>query len=98
VYKRQRYDYLDGLLGETAARACAPERVELELSAQDIPLERVEGLLEASGGFELRRNPWCLIAEAADVRYTIFASGRLVQSGSDDPLMLQRFAATYLGV
>jgi hypothetical protein len=93
-----RYDYLDGLLGPEAARACAPDRVELELAAPLLSLPRAEALLAASGAFELKRNAWCLTAQTGGRRYTVFASGRLTLSGSDDPLELERFAATYLGV
>jgi adenylyltransferase/sulfurtransferase len=94
-----RYGYLDGVLGDSAAGVCAPDRVELVLSGAALSLERAEMLLRAAGGFELKRNPWCLIAQAAEgLRYTIFASGRLVLGGSGDPLALERFAATYLGV
>jgi hypothetical protein len=94
-----RHDYLDGALDSAAAHACAPDRVELELPATGgIALEQVESRLMAAGGFELRRNAWCLIAEARGLRYTIFAGGRLTLSGSGDPLDLERFAATYLGV
>jgi adenylyltransferase/sulfurtransferase len=93
-----RYDYLDGLAGTAGARTCAPDRVELDLQMPALSLSRAEALLAASGRFELRRNAWCLTAEAEGRRYTVFAGGRLALSGSGDPLELERFAATYLGV
>jgi adenylyltransferase/sulfurtransferase len=94
---RGRYDYLDGLAGPDPAAACAPDRVEMESCGPPLSLAAVEARLAASRAFALRRNAWCLTAEAEGRRYTIFASGRLVLSGGQVQ-DLERFAATYLGV
>jgi TATA-box binding protein (TBP) (component of TFIID and TFIIIB) len=45
----------------------------------------------------VRTNPYCVVAESGPLRYTLFASGKVVVEGADSPGELNRFIATYLG-
>jgi hypothetical protein len=92
-----QYEYLDGTLDGLAIQACAPDRAEVQLATQ-LDLALVHGLLAASGWFELKLNPFCLVASAGNLSYTVFPSGKIVLSGDADPVALNRFIATYLGV
>jgi adenylyltransferase/sulfurtransferase len=92
-----RYEYLDGTLDGLASQSCAADRAEVQL-ATPLDLALVHGQLAASSEFELKLNPYCLVADAGGLRYTIFPSGKIVLSGDADPVALNRFVATYLGV
>jgi adenylyltransferase/sulfurtransferase len=92
-----RYEYLSGERDALARQACTEGRVEGALPSAPLDLARARALLAAAGGFGLRQNPYCVVAERGGLRYTLFASGRLVLEGSDDPAELSRFVATYLG-
>ena len=89
-----RYEYLDGTLDSLAASACAPDRAEAQLAPLNLPL--IAAQLAASGDWELHSNPYCLVAEAESLRYTLFPSGKIVQEGDADAIQLRRFVATYL--
>ncbi|MCH7472742.1 ThiF family adenylyltransferase [bacterium] len=94
------YDYLDGTMDTHAASACAGERVTMELGGSEVDLHSVRRQLAAAGngGFSVKLNEYCLVAEEDGLRYTLFPSGRIVLQGSGDPAVLNRFAATYLGL
>ena len=92
-----RYEYLDGTLEGLAGHACAADRVEAQLPAP-LDLALVREQLAAAGRFELKLNPYCLVADSGGRRYTLFSSGKIVLSGDADPVELNRFVATYLGV
>ena len=94
----RRYDYLDGTVDPNAARSCHPGRVEASIHGGAVELELVAKKLLATDDFEVRLNKYCLVAVNASVRYTLFASGRVVLEGSDGPHVLDSFIATYLGV
>ena len=97
VCGQSRFEYLDGTLDALARGACAEGRVEASLASGGIDLEAAWRLLDAAGGFTLRRNNYCLVAETSGMRYTLFASGRVVLEGSSDPADLNRFIVTCLG-
>lgn len=91
-----RYEYLDGTLEALATHSCAGDRAEIILGTS-IDLAVVRDRLAAGGGFALKENRFCLVAEAGAQRYTVFPTGRVILEGSD-PTELNRFLATYLGV
>ncbi len=91
-----RFEYLDGTLDHLAQHSCHGERSVAELGGA-ADLEAVRDSLTASGDFRVRANPYCVVAEAGAVRYTLFASGKIIVEGADTPGELNRFIATYLG-
>ena len=91
------YDYLDGARDALAQGACAADRLELDLPPGGVELDPLARRL-AGSGFAVRRNAYCIVAEQSGLSYTVFASGKIVLSGSADPVVLSRFVATYLGV
>jgi len=91
------YEYLDGTLDGLASQSCAADRAELQL-ATPLDLALVHEQLAASSEFELKLNQFCLVASAGNLSYTVFPSGKIVLSGDTDPVVLNRFIATYLGV
>lgn len=98
VCVQRRYEYLDGTLDSQARQSCASGRIEGELPGGAVSLAQVGQALRLHDDLVVRGNPYCVTAERDGVRYTVFASGRLVVEGSDDPGELNRFLATYLGV
>lgn len=92
----RRFEYLDGSLDLLAGGACSEGRSEIELEG-GIDLGRLEGVLERAG-FQTARSPQALRAEQDTLRYTLFASGRVVLEGTDDPGLLDRFVQTHLGL
>lgn len=94
----KRFDYLGGALDALARSACSPHAVEATLAGPSAALSQVAKRLAAAGGFDLRENRFCLTAEKAGLRYTIFPSGRILMQGSADSTELDRFIATFLGV
>ncbi len=92
------FDYLDGVIDPSAQAACHPERAEATISHGSVELERVAEKLGSANDFEVKQNKYCLVAVKAGVRYTLFASGRVIMEGSDDLTGLDSFIATYLGV
>lgn len=94
------HDYLDGVVDPSAAESCHPDRAESSIPtvAGGIDLDKVAQKLISAGGFGVKQNKYCLVAVLAGVRYTLFASGRVVMEGSGGPNGLDRFIATYLGV
>lgn len=93
-----RFEYLDGERDDLARQACSGERVEGTLPAVPAELGSIRDMLAAHSELSVRGNSYCVIAERAGLRYTLFASGRLILEGSSDPTELSRFAATYLGL
>lgn len=91
------YEYLDGTLDGLASQSCAADRAEVQL-ATPLDLTLVHEQLAASSEFELKLNPYCLVAGSGILRYTVFPSGKIVLSGDANPVVLNRFIATYLGV
>jgi molybdopterin-synthase adenylyltransferase len=98
VCGRQRYEYLDGSRDGLARQACASGRAEGELPGGTADLALLQRRLSLHQEFAVRGNEYCVSAERDGLRYTIFASGRLVLEGSDDPAALNRFMADYLGI
>lgn len=93
---RGSFEYLDGTLEALAAASCAGQRAEVQLGAP-VDLVAATDRLQA-GGLMVRRNAYCLIATDGELQFTVFPSGRITLSGSDDQLQLSRFVAEYLGV
>jgi molybdopterin-synthase adenylyltransferase len=92
-----RYEYLDGSQDELARQACTPLRIEGTHPAGALDLQLTAVQLMAAGGFAVRLSAFSLSAEAGELRYSVFPSGRVIMEGSDDPALLERFIAEYLG-
>lgn len=91
-----RYEYLDGTLDSLAGQSCAGQHAEAQLGG---PVELKEAALRlARSGLSVRRNAYCLVIEDGPRRFTVFPSGRITLSGSDNPGAMSRFIAEYLGV
>jgi molybdopterin-synthase adenylyltransferase len=93
-----RHEYLDGSRDDLARQACSDGRVEGMLPSPPAELRSIHGMLAAHSELSVRGNSYCVIAERDGLRYTLFASGKLILEGSSDPAKLSRFAATYLGL
>ncbi len=93
---QRRFAYLDGLAGEAGQAGCAPGSVSGEL-AGGIDLSRASAVLEAAG-LCVRRNRFCLVVEQDGQAWTLFPSGKIIQTGSGDAVVLNKFVASYLGV
>ncbi|MEZ5336910.1 MAG: ThiF family adenylyltransferase [bacterium] len=90
-----RYEFLDGSRDAEASAACSEGRFELELGTA-LDIDALAARLSAEPGWEVRPNRWCLVAQHAAERYTIFPSGKLVLSGGDSA-RLHAFVAEWLG-
>lgn len=93
-----RYEYLNGERDDLARQACSGERIEGALPSAPAELRSIYTTLTAHPELSVRGNTYCVIAERDGLRYTLFASGRLILEGSSDPTELSRFVATYLGL
>ena len=92
----RRFEYITGLVAESGQAECVPGSASREL-AHAIELDRVQPMLKAAG-LAVMRNTFCLVAEQKGVTWTLFPSGRVIQNGSGNTVMLDRFIASYLGV
>ncbi len=90
------YDFLGGQYDQQAVAACSEGRFELELGT-DIDMAGLARRLAEESGWQLRPNRWCLVADYGSERYTVFPSGKLVLSGTDDGSRLNHFVAVWLG-
>lgn len=93
---QRRFDYLDGLAAGKGQAECAPGSASAELPG-GLDLDRAECLLAAAGLY-LVRNAHCLVAEQDGMSWTLFPSGKVIQTGSGDSVALNRFITSYLGV
>jgi len=92
---QRRLEYLAGEQGAEAEQVCAPGRAELKL-ATELDLNNIRAQLSHQQRFDLKHNPYCLVVEEAELRYTLFADGTVVMEGGE-PEQLNRFTAEYLG-
>ena len=93
---RGSYEFLTGLYDAQACAACADGRFELELGSP-LDLEALARRLSNEAGWDARLNKWCLVADHAAERYTVFPTGRLILSGTQDASRLNHFGAVWLG-
>jgi adenylyltransferase/sulfurtransferase len=92
---RGEYRYL---WGETAAAEaeCSGTSASRQLEPAPDPALATTTLEQA--GLEVRSNRFCTVVDYDGLRYTLFPSGKISQSGSADIARLDQFIASYLGV
>lgn len=93
---RRRFEYLDRAASQSAV-LCGRNSVQLRTHAgADFSLERVERLL--SPRFAPRRNEYLLsVAPEPGIELTLFADGRAIVHGTNDPASARAILARYLG-
>jgi len=91
-----RYDYLQGRLGVGAVRACG--RTAVQVSAPPgtrVDLDALAGRLADVG--EVTHNPFLVRLVLPAHQLTVFADGRAIVSGTDDPDAARSLYARYVG-
>lgn len=94
--RRREFPWLTGQRGSTSAVLCGRNAVQLRPEANDaISLDRMAERLAGMG--PVVRNPYLLRATIGDYVITLFADGRAIISGTDDPATARTVYAKYLG-
>jgi adenylyltransferase/sulfurtransferase len=105
-----RFDWLDGGAPEPAARLCGRAAVMVKAPARggagggeaaspcgEVELAAVAARLRGAPGVEVREGPLALRVLAVGLDATLFADGRAIVRGTDDPGRARSFYARYLG-
>jgi len=94
---RREFRYLDGLLGADATTLCGQNSVQvLPRAGSRIDLDELARRLEPV--VSLERNRFLLRAVIDNYRLAVFADGRAIISGTDDPAIAKSLYARYVGI
>ena len=99
--KQQRFDYLDGRAGSSAATLCGRNAVQLRhrQQAAGINLDAIARRIKEHG--EVSTNQFMLRASVKDqdTQYTItlFPDGRAIVKGTDEPAVARSIYAKFIG-
>ena len=96
VCKHKEFEWLAGNRGSRSAVLCGRNAVQLNpVAEQTISLEQLERKLERLG--KVARNPYLLRFLVDDFTFTVFADGRTIVAGTDDPTIARAVHAKYIG-
>lgn len=94
--KQQRFDWLNGERASQSTVLCGRNSVQVAPPAGwELSLEDLEAKLQGVGA--VRRNPFLLRLNVEPYELTIFADGRGIISGTDDPNVAKSVYARYVG-
>jgi adenylyltransferase/sulfurtransferase len=92
----RRFDYLEGREGAETTSLCGRDAVQIRGRAgASLDLDELAGRLAPLGRIE--RNPFLLRADIEAWRLTVFADGRAIVGGTDDPAVAKSVYARYIG-
>ena len=99
--KQQKFDYLEGKAGSSAASLCGRNAVQLR-HRQEADGVNLDGLAERLREYgEVRTNEFMLLADVNDGEHdyeiTLFPDGRAIVKGTDDPSVARSVYARYVG-
>ena len=90
------YEWLDGKRTSHTAVLCGRNAVQLAFpDRRPVDLSQLESKLATMG--KVTRNPFLLRVDIAEYEITVFADGRAVIGGTDDPAIAKGVYARYLG-
>jgi adenylyltransferase/sulfurtransferase len=93
---KRDFAWLDGRRGATITRLCGRNSVQIApASPEPVDLTALAERLRAVG--EVTANPFLLRLAVQDYRLTVFADGRTLVGGTDDPAVARTVLAKYLG-
>ncbi|MHB1034298.1 MAG: ThiF family adenylyltransferase [Pirellulales bacterium] len=94
--RRREFPWLTGERGSRAAVLCGRNAVQLSPpSGQSLSLDELARKLEGVG--QIHRNPFLLRLTVDDYVVTVFADGRAIIGGTDDPPVARTVYAKYIG-
>ena len=95
----REFSYLaDGNLSEEAARLCGRDAVQVRLPGGKPDLARLGGKLAESKVGDVLSNEYIVHLRLEHNEMTIFADGRVIVKGTDDPGVARSLVARYVGM
>ncbi len=96
--KRREYPYLSGERGSTTTTLCGRNAVQVNLGAGvTVSLPDIAAKLKAVVSTPIHVNPFLLKATLNHCELTLFADGRAIIKGTDDPVQARSLYAKYVG-
>lgn len=96
VCRRERFPALEGENVSKVVKLCGRNSVQVSPAGRERPdFEALESRLARVG--RVRRSPHLLAADVEDVSLTVFADGRCVVRGTDDPRRARALYEQYVG-
>ncbi len=97
--KRGRFDYLSGRLVCSAATLCGRNAVQINMpeQTQSIDIEKMAAKLAPISSAPIKRNAFLLKVVLDGCEVTLFADGRAIVQGTDNPDRARTLYAKYLG-
>lgn len=93
---RREFEWLDGQRGSAVTRLCGRNSVQIApASPEPIELTALAERLREIG--QVTANPFLLRLSVEDYLLTVFADGRTIVGGTDDPAVARTVHAKYLG-
>jgi molybdopterin/thiamine biosynthesis adenylyltransferase len=93
--KRGEFAWLAGKQGSRSAVLCGRNAVQLTHAGPAVPLEELAARLQPLG--RVTRNPYLVRLRVEPYEITVFADGRAIVSGTDDPAEARTVYAKYVG-
>ncbi|MCX7852795.1 MAG: ThiF family adenylyltransferase [Anaerolineae bacterium] len=93
---RGEYRFLNAEIGSRSAVLCGRNAVQVSAAHARLHLPTVAERLAALG--RVRQNPYLVIAEIDGYELTVFADGRAIIKGTEDPELARSLYARYVGV
>ena len=94
--KKREFDYLSGKLGSAATALCGRNAVQVS-AIGEVDLAAIAEKLRPIASEPVRHNPFMLRVRIEQYELTLFADGRGIIKGTDDPEKARSLYAKYLG-
>ncbi len=95
---RGEFEYLDGRRGSKTTTLCGRNAVQVNLrTAHPIRFDDISARLQPIAAGPIRRNAFLLRASIGEFELTLFADGRAIIQGTDDPEKARSIYAKYVG-
>lgn len=96
--KEGEYEYLSGRRGSSAVTLCGRNAVQVHLrSSVQVDFQAVAERLRSVASGPVRTNAYLVKAAVGDVEITLFADGRAIIAGTNDPEKARAVYAKYVG-
>jgi adenylyltransferase/sulfurtransferase len=93
---RREFPWLDGRRGSAITRLCGRNSVQISAASSDaVDLPALAKKLAEAG--RVTENPFLLRLEVDGYQLTVFADGRTIVGGTDDPVVARTVHAKYVG-